>query len=736
MEKIEVFLKPIYMEPTNETLGNVKLRRFQTKVADIQDGAILLSAPTGSGKTVTLLTDKERKMAVGLYPNNELVLNQISGLHSFIVERLGMRTVLSHLYDYAVKGEEVFSQQGYLPLNVYEASSPIKMFNEKVNGICILGLSGKIIRAFLGVGSEGHTPHGNNAEGVKGQLNSKLSIVRSAVEKCVKYWEKGYYVIVTATPDTYFLLAMYGYGDPGAIGRATSAILNLPPNADMKYIEEVFRRSYIIREKLTKVVSAFLPIKNATLFVDEYHLYDLYEQSSFKVLLFLLNKVHEWRGRLIFSSATPKAEFVREIASEADFSNVKSINALEEVKDSGDEESIVRGGVKLIFCGVETSAQNKLGKVYRAIEMAKDLIKEEEFKHFINSYRNGYGRGLVVLEKVSHADMFAEKVFKEYGAMPVCLFSTAMPSFPSSPPETAVEGGPLFIVGSGAKIGQGVEYRKVSFGIIARATSLDYLQSLGRIGRRYLGESVVLTPIDESYLEKLEKEVKGSEMEYRDLVEWAESTKVLLQKRDFEPQSYRALIAAREELLKALGLSLFYRHTSTWSEDVRNAPQRIRGINLRILSPPDEMCQLMMFRSTGPEVRFYRMGCEDAGKCDLGTLLRNYEVSAKGGRITVINRGRSELFVKCHRGQRLLKDIGEDRTLTLALWSFLRDVFDCKCVDSEGNELSINELPNDQMLMVVDFLNEEVAEYIASTGRGLRVILGEGTKKTMALVFV
>ncbi|MCW1297652.1 MAG: hypothetical protein QW061_03255, partial [Candidatus Rehaiarchaeum fermentans] len=75
-----VRLEPLYMQSSNEYLGKAVLRQFQKQLADYNDGAILLSAPTGSGKTVATLTDTQNRFTVALYPNNELVCSQIAGL--------------------------------------------------------------------------------------------------------------------------------------------------------------------------------------------------------------------------------------------------------------------------------------------------------------------------------------------------------------------------------------------------------------------------------------------------------------------------------------------------------------------------------------------------------------------------------------------------------------------------------------------------------------------------------
>ncbi|MEM0090753.1 MAG: hypothetical protein QXF84_05350 [Nitrososphaerota archaeon] len=711
LECIEVTLKSVYMEQANEFLGKARLRSFQKEIADIQDGAIVLTAPTGSGKTVTLLTDVSRMVSVGFYPNNELLLSQIAGLHNFITSYLGMKSIESPLLDYAIKPEEMMNTS-YAPYNLYSGDC-VEIFGRRVKRLWILGLSGRIIKRF--------------GEG------GKLDTLKETVERLVRLEDA--YGVVVATPDTYFLLSLYAYRDFCAVSRLISTILSMPPNVDVKYIEDVLRMGGLApREKLTEIISVFIPIKNATIFIDEYHLYDLYDVYSFKVLLYLLKEVHAWDGRLIFSSATPNIKLAKIIADEADL-QLKELNAIERVREKGDMDALVRGEIELTFFGVDTERKSRIGKAYGASEKAIDLLRERKFEKFIESYKGGIGRGMIILEKVSHADVFAEGLYRIYGVKPVCLFSTAPSTFPTMVSESARDEGGLLIVGTGARIGQGVEFRNITFGIVARAIAYDYLQSLSRIGRRYPGRSTILTPVDISQMDKLGKEI-DTMMTYGDLVRWIEETKVFLRSKVEEPSVYKNFVSIREYLLKLLGISLFYRHTGTWTDEIRKVSDIARNLELRVLSPPDEIYGITMFRSTGPEVKFYRDKDDGVERSDnLGTIIRNYVVDIDAnGKLVLVKSGRSELLVKCgERGLNMLKRMGQNRLKpVLVSWSFLQDVLKCEIIDSHKLDTTGFE---GQLFMVVDTNDSEIAEFLAATGRGLRVDTGM-EKKTLVLIFV
>lgn len=712
-ERIEVALRPVYIEQSNEFLGKARLRRFQRKVADVQDGAIIFTAPTGSGKTVALLTDTKRMTSIGFYPNNELLLSQIAGLHNFVINYLNMKPIERGLLDYAMMSDEIVNVS-HVPYNLYEGDSEVDVFGQRVKRLCILGLSGKIVKR---IGEKG-----------------KLDVLRDTVKKLTRL--ESTYKIVLATPDTYFLLALYAYRDFRLVSRILLTILSTPPKAGARYIEDVLRMSGLApREELTKVISVLIPIRDATIFIDEYHLYDIYELSSFKVLMYVLKEVHGWDGRLIFSSATPNIESAKVIAEEANL-QLRELNALEDIREGGDAESLVRGGIKLIFLAVDTGRRSKVGRAYGASERAPDLLGEEEVKDFVELYKGGSGRGMIILEKVSHADAFAEEMYKTYNIKPICLFSTAPPDFPTTIPETARDEGRLIIVGTGARIGQGVEFRNVTFGIVTRVVSYDYLQSLSRIGRKCLKESIVLTPIDVNSVNELEKEIKTI-MDYRDLVTWIEETKVFLRSRMRELNIYKSLIDARNHLLRLMSLALFYRHSGTWTDEVRRILESFHNVDMRILSSPDEVYGLTMFRSTGPEVTFYRSDVDVIERSDdLGTLIRNYVLDVDvHGNLALVKRGRGELVAKCdEKSLSILRGMAESGLPIMATWSFLEKVFKCSVVDDHGDRLDSASLEG-QLFMVIDTNDSDIAEFLAATGRGLRIDVGRG-KRTLVLVFV
>jgi ATP-dependent helicase YprA (DUF1998 family) len=91
LPSISFRVKPVYLENGDVQLGNWTLRWFQERVMNnlTRGRDTLLVAPTGSGKTLTLLLAGEG--AVGIYPNNTLLLDQQRSIDKILREALGAR---------------------------------------------------------------------------------------------------------------------------------------------------------------------------------------------------------------------------------------------------------------------------------------------------------------------------------------------------------------------------------------------------------------------------------------------------------------------------------------------------------------------------------------------------------------------------------------------------------------------------------------------------------------------
>ncbi|MEM4532678.1 MAG: hypothetical protein QXU89_03340 [Desulfurococcaceae archaeon] len=758
MSEYIVTLLPVYMESSGEYLGSVRLRKFQKDLVDVKDGIVLLSAPTGSGKTVTLLTDPDRRVAIGLYPNNELLCSQIAGLHSFINNYLEMKPDKTSLLEYCVKG---YVEIDYSPLNIYVSDKPVDFFGRKIKEIGIAGFSGEVVKAVAN----------------KGKLNELIRVSDELGKMIEKSEDK--YVIVLATPDTFFLLVLYAYSNFDAVGRLLHYIItygnevfsfedldelmlksnySMPEHRIFKDLDELMRKIGLIREKLANVARVLLPVRESTIFIDEYHLYGFYELSSFTALLYLLKHVHGWEGRLVLSSATPNFVFQEKIGKELGM-NVKQINGLNQVKETGDGDELVRGPTNIVFMDVKTKGRNRVSKLYMSSELAYDLLNREFFKkQFMKCLKSGK-RIMVMLEKVSHAELFTEKFYSIYGVKPKCAYSMFREDICSENEDWNI------IVGTGAKIGQGVEYPGVIFGVVARIESTDFLQSISRVGRKYPGESIVLVPLDTKLLKELDNvEIfSRGKVSYVELAKWVENDgRPYMKKKPsgFE-NIYSTFISIRERLVKLVGLALHYRVSGAYMEEymkqlkqisgglenifIHSSPDRHpprkhrRKTNIFIHSSPDNLYTLLMFRATGPSVHYCRelkgeLKCFDRGE-DLGTIIRNYDISSRDGRLVIKGFGRGEINVECENIQALIDLVDllkQDGKRLLIDWYTLKNIYKCSLrveVDDGAVEslTSVETELEDQLFLIPEIMNDEFAEYIYRTGRGLRVKLNKGS---------
>lgn len=716
MDAYEVKLAPVYMESSGTQLGKATLRRFQADLVEHRDGAILLVAPTGSGKTVALLTDPYRGVSLGLYPNNELVCSQVAGLHRFITEYLTMKPAHTGLLDYCTSQEAAPSH----PINEYYSEAPLDFFGErKIRSLYVAGMSGAVVRA-LG--------EGGKLGALVESIAKKLGRIRHERDK---------YAVVLGTPDTLFLLSLYIYGSLEDAGKIIDILLkawHLP----LSEIDRSLRELGFTGDRLSRITSVLLPLLDSTIFIDEYHLYGLYEISSLKILVWSLRYIHEWSGRVIFSSATPRRSVAREVADVLGL-ELRELDAVSQVKERGDSTELVRGPVRLVFTGIDTKAENRLGKLYGSSEKAHLLVNTAEFNDFIEHYRAGDGRGIVILEKVYHAELFAESVARIHGVKPICLYSMASGDYCEEGSGYS-DAGRLLIVGTGAKIGQGVEYTRVSFGVVARVSAPDLLQSISRVGRRLADESTVLIPLDESLIQgrggvryKLKEKAT-----YMELAEWVEqSAEPYL--RDI-PEKYRGLYAKamkiREELLKLVSVAIYYSHTHTYSKAYNSIDRGVLD-KLVVLSPVDRLYEVAMFRSTGPAVSYCRGELCPAGREDLGVIVRNFEVESRSGELAVRSGGRGELYVYCGKEGKLAGFVEALRDKVVLIgWDNLRAIFDCYVVDSAGRRLTrLEEELGGSVLLLVPLINRDFAEYIGRTGRGLIVELDNGTRG-IALLYI
>ncbi len=684
-EEVTVKLKPVYMKSSDEYIGAARARCFQKKLADTDAGLVLLSAPTGSGKTVTLLTEHRYGLALGLYPNNELICSQVAGLHNFIVRFVGMKgerlDLLESCWD-AVRGKEVDRE----PLNIYSSDAGVEIFGRRVRRLYVLGLSGKLIKR---TGEE-----------------TKLQRIRELLRKVLnpKNGREDSYAILLGTPDTFFLLATYSYRDFSKVGKVLDVITKFPYETP-EFYEEILRKMHLaLRETLSEISSVVAPfLVGSTVFIDEFHLYGPIELSSLKLLIYAL-KINGFGGRIVLSTATPNPEALRMLEDEYG-SKATPLDALNDVKTDGDADELVRGETVIKFLPVGACSGNTIKRRFACSEGASSLL---------DVFAGVEGRFLGIVEKVGHAELLARSLLEKLGVKPVCFYSTYDEAFCLEPTLESVEGA-SFIVGSGAGIGQGVEFRNVKYGIVARVTPEDYLQSISRICRGVEGGCLVATPLCSNELEKISD---GLELDYRGFVEWLPSSRLFYAGSRNKLELIRKYLEQREHVLRRYIAYSFYRETGS---RVVSVEQETSAEPLKIIATPDELGNLARFRQGSLLVFIRRNEVKEEREVDYGVVVRNYDfIVDRDGVLRLIDLARGSgrtVEIEC-KETGVLEELPSG---SLVGRSFL-NLLGCtiKGPSDEGGTSPIRH-EGGELFLYVNIDDSDFADYLSVTGRGIRI---------------
>lgn len=694
--KLEIEVNPVYIPLGNTETGSIKWRRFQEELAKYTGNCfIVLEAPTGSGKTVTLLTDHENGIALGLYPNNQLVCSQATSI-GLLLKKAGMKQIEQGFQEACrsiLIGEE--PKEPKPPVDIYESESGLDFFGRRVRRVWILGLAGKLL------------------SDVKGR---KLETIRNTLRRLMENRKQDDYGVILGTPDTFFLLASYTYVGFEIAGKVLDLLLKTH-GSGVKWGFEEFNRALmklgVTRDILTQTSQVINPIiMGSTIFIDEYHIYGPFEYSSLKLLMYTL-KINNFNGRIILSSATPVEEAAKELSHELDedFKQIKVVDVYKSVKNSGDPLELIRGRTIVHFIGLEdTKTRRKIGQLYEASARSHELI--EYIRKHIDATEKAIA--MYIVEKVSHAEVMARRILESFGVKPTCIYSTPNEDYCINDPQVPSQ----HIVGTGAAIGQGVEYPNVKYGIVARITTTDYIQSFGRICRGIEEECHVYTYVPENTLEKAMENNKlgDSRLDYIDFIESLGKLKMFYDARSvIRDRIIAGLIESRNNLLRSYITYLFYRETGSKTVMERQLSELAK---VRVVASPEELAQLATFRHSGIEISYKRQGTKSEKKADLAVLLRNYEIVGVEDSAIVIGDIKSSsqevgVYVDCKkRIDTIISNyyvIGE---------RFLRDVLECKLMI---NNVEIKLQNGGKLWIYVDHLGNDVEEYLVSRGEAYRV---------------
>lgn len=703
------FILPSFSIPFSkkQLTDTLKLNQFQSMVHSLleKEKDILLTAPTGAGKTLTLLLNSGTEFRipgfVALYPNNTLLLNQLCTVEDILVEHFGARLVDTSGFcdmksctdtkhnaprrcECCHKGH---SWKCIEPLSIYEVDK--ERVQNAWNGarfVALLALSGRYIPSVNGI--------------------PKREVLYKLAKKILSYRKQGIYVIVFSTPDTYLLIMSGAYRDFDLVNKTVeNLLLAIEEEKDIDYILRA--TATLTRSQVDETVSFVQRVLNQPLFIDEFHLYGLYEVDALHALLHLYK---EFIGKpVVFSSATPADDILKEELSDIPI-NLQPVKA--EIS-SNDKGFRVRGNTKFILVPVKTKRKG-LGAFYEASEAVLNIILNKlanELKYLRD------GRALLILERLWMVADIAKKLASS-GLAPECIASI-IPSEVCSP-------GSKIIVGSEATT-QGVNLGKVILGVTGGTSSEDVIQRIGRIGRRGVDSQIYLA-VPEYKLESIHTPTTVGYWKLVELInniypDYPKRKREVSRLIPYEFHKYRRKLIYTVGLVsvaRVSGMKSLYNRIKLTGEEARTLRQSVVGSNAFI--------KLLVFRRTGFNIKYIVKETQEWGESSIGIISRNFAIHGlthNGELIVSLTPARTRIRIS------VLGNPGIYREKFIDLGTLLKTL---KGRIDLGEEASIN--PNqagDTLVYIVD-AGEELSDYLSYTGEGAEMLSPRGRR--YAVIFV
>ncbi len=588
--QISFRVKPVYAKEGSTNLGKWKLRKFQEEVMEALASKkdALHIAPTGSGKTLSLLLGDHG--AVGVYPNNRLLLDQQKSLDKVLRSALNARLVLHH----SELGEDV--------LRIYEVNPGKRdgppIVSKKL--VAMVLLSGRYI------GYE---------RSEDGRLVPKRQVVlRNIVEKICYRPGGEQYIITLTTPDTALLIMAGMYRDFEKVGYTVhdtilSALEGMP--IDYALSKERVATS---RGSLAEIGQIRQCLLKYPWFIDEFHLYGAYEASGLIPILKVYREHVGWGEPVILSSATPKGMLYERLTN---MLKPKIIDA--EISEKGDPGTMIRGETEVEVIHLDIRGRG-VGKWFKVGDHLPGIVlaKLGEIRRVISSG----GRVFIVTDRINQVPPIVD-VLTGKGIPVECGVTT--------PPPGCSDMGERLLVGS-ESISQGIDKENVRYGIVTGFNWATLIQRFGRIGRKTDSKIVITTP--QSGEEGPLSELDGQTVPYEMFVETVrrDFPKVELELPNI--RGVREVLTAREALLEYTA-TVAFAQVSKPGGTLKELSKRIMGnenVLKRFFGPPESIANIMMFRGSGFEVLVEYPNCQakDRGECmrpsDISSVLRNYIV--------------------------------------------------------------------------------------------------------------
>ncbi|MEB2793462.1 MAG: hypothetical protein G5Z42_01185 [Caldisphaeraceae archaeon] len=600
MNKVTLTVKPICIPYGNKKLGQLKLHTLQERVYETinQGNSVTLSTPTGSGKTLTLLLATNYGGAVGVYPNNTLLMNQRKSITNIITKYSKIGKCVGY-FDINNKKYETKCPDDVpdSPLIIFEINDPNGVLKD-YGHIGLLTVSGETIK------TEESMP--------------KREFLYSLAEKAFSY--KDIYIITLTTPDTFLLLYSGAYRDLQVVGKLVHNLLQLlAEGKDSAIIENELRKTMTAsRSVLAPIIGLKARLLEYPLFIDEFHLYGKYELDALYAILKLNKEVSLEEYPIIFSSATPARDTLEELEKELGIRyETIEYRPLEDTCNGFK----VRGKTEVDIVGIDSTNYRGLGAYYHVGDRVSDKLLnnyKDEIKNVVKSNR----KVMVILDRVYQVFWTVEDLIKGKLNPVECHVSIPHPRCTKQA---------NIVIGSN-RLTQGISVEDIVFLASTAVGVEDAIQRFGRSGRGGLDSHVVLfAPKDK--VNKVNNQ-KGKRLSYDQFIkEILEKLYVDITSRSREwSKMYTALHNIRRELIYAVSISSIARVAGLYRlfKKVIEYIDREKAkdiLNSWVYGGSDTYAHIMRFRKTGFKVKYRIKGNNDIEEDDIGIIIRNAKIN-------------------------------------------------------------------------------------------------------------
>jgi len=537
-------VRPLYATPSDKVfhIGDkrITLRDFQAKVYEEllnigKPRAIFLEAPTGAGKTYTLLipmlTNKYEGI-VGIYPTKTLAKDQYDSIYN-VLTTCGTETSIEEILGISDEKlreiEESLEKKNLPKLRDFLSIWKIEAIGETAEEKRVPGQRCLLIL----ITSE-------TVEALK-LILGKQSKIETFTELVNKLFLKVDYRIIFTVPEYPYMFHEMSYGEFEREGEklwklikyyaqflynVNTDAIEKTVDAFIKELREVldhYRRELgVTRDALRTIANIYAEFFRYPLFIDEFHLYTDIAEISLLVLLYLYASDIRSIKKIIFSSATPRKGLLELAETILKIFNISKRKITASCRGSGEEEHLIRGRTKVTFHCVKTAHGGVIGLLESQScvpEIASDIIVKEPYK-----------KTMVILDRVGLVLDTCEAIDKalkkeDRGKLrKVYITSIKIPTeYCEAPRLESLKKGDYDILIGNLAIAQGVDLKYVERGIVYAKDMESFIQRFGRVPRGKDGEVHII--VDWEKL-RLREELEAKELDYDEFIEYLRKRRV------------------------------------------------------------------------------------------------------------------------------------------------------------------------------------------------------------------